>query len=457
MGISKYISGDRSPKALNTTNSERVIGGTAGALLYQGGVGSTLFAPIGSNGQLLQSNGTSAPSWSGFSALSSTPSFVMVNSSGIAFTSTDGTTWTQRIPPTTLGVQGMTYGSGVFVGVRLFSDSVYYSTDGITWTVLAGALGSGSSGGITYGNGIFVAPVGSGSARTSTNGITWTARTLPEGSIAGAGAYGNGNLVLMGGNIFGGSSVSAYSTNGITWASSAMPSSQRWSSVAFGQSKFVAVSNSGTGVGATSTNGITWTAVSLPANSSWESVAFGNNVFVAVNTSNQYARSTDGITWTTASASGNHYGITFGYGRFVAGGSNGSSTSTDGITWTYTSSGGLFSVISGIVFVPSVSVRKELTPDITEPISSTAYTVSPSEGWVNLNTPAACVLTLPPAPNNKYLALTIRQTSAFAVTSATSNVVPLTSQTPGTAILSGSGKYAKLVSDGINWIIMEGN
>jgi hypothetical protein len=456
MGISKYISGDRSPKALNTTNSERVIGGTAGALLYQGGVGSTLFAPVGSSGQLLQSNGTSAPSWSGFSALSSTPSFVMMNSGGIAYTSTNGTTWTQIIPPTTLGVQGMTYGSGVFVGTRLFSNSAYYSTDGITWTVLAGALGSGSSGQTTYGNGLFVTPVGSGSARTSTNGITWTARTLPAGSFSGAGAYGNRNLVLMGGNQFGGSSVSAYSTNGITWGSSTMPSSQNWSSVAFGLGKFVAVSATGTGAGANSTDGITWTSVSLPTSSSWNSVAFGNGVFVAVNTSSQYIRSTDGITWTTGSAgSGQYYGITFGYGRFVAAGNAGTATSTDGITWAFAS--GSFSTISGIVSVPSVSVRKELTRDITQPISSTAYTVSPSEGWVNLDTPAACVLTLPPAPSNKYLALTIRQTSAFAVTSATSNVVPLTSQTPGTAILSGSGKYAKLVSDGINWIIMEGN
>ena len=456
MGISKYISGERSPKALNTTNSERIVGGTAGALLYQGGVGSTLFAPVGSNGQLLQSNGTSAPSWSPFSAFSATPSYVMMNSGGIAYTSTDGVTWTTRTPPTTLGVQGMTYGSGVFVGVRFGSSNTTYSTDGITWTVFSGPLGNGAAGRITYGNGLFVVAQGSTAAVTSTNGLTWTARTLPAGAFSGAGAYGNRNLVLMGGDQFGVSSVSAYSTNGITWAASTMPSSRWWSSVAFGQGKFVAVSNSGAGAGANSTDGITWTAVSLPVSSSWESVAFGNNVFVAVNTSSQYTRSTDGITWTTGSAgSGQYYGITFGYGRFVAAGNAGTATSTDGITWAFTS--GSFSTISGLVAAPSVSVRKELTPDITEPISSTAYTVSPSEGWVNLNTPAACVLTLPPAPSNKYLVITVRQTAAFAVTSATSNVVPLTSQTPGTAILSGSGKYAKLVSDGINWIIMEGN
>lgn len=53
--------------------------------------------------------------------------------------------------------------------------------------------------------------------------------------------------------------------------------------------------------------------------------------------------------------------------------------------------------------------------------------------------------------------LSVKQIAAFAVSSASSNVVPLGSTTAGTAILSGAGKWAILQSDGTNWIIMAAN
>jgi len=55
--------------------------------------------------------------------------------------------------------------------------------------------------------------------------------------------------------------------------------------------------------------------------------------------------------------------------------------------------------------------------------------------------------------------LFVRNTSAsVAVKSASSNVVPINSLTPGTAILAASaGKWASLQSDGTNWIIMMAN
>lgn len=40
-----------------------IAGGDSGEIPYQTGVGTTAFVPAGSAGQVLTSNGTSAPSW----------------------------------------------------------------------------------------------------------------------------------------------------------------------------------------------------------------------------------------------------------------------------------------------------------------------------------------------------------------------------------------------------------
>lgn len=54
--------------------------------------------------------------------------------------------------------------------------------------------------------------------------------------------------------------------------------------------------------------------------------------------------------------------------------------------------------------------------------------------------------------------LTIKTTTANAVVSASSNVVPMIGGVVGTAILAAAaGKWAILVSDGTNWIIMSSN
>ena len=52
----------------------------------------------------------------------------------------------------------------------------------------------------------------------------------------------------------------------------------------------------------------------------------------------------------------------------------------------------------------------------------------------------------------------IKTIQAQTVVSASSNVVPLVGGAAGTAILAATaGKWATLVSDGTNWVIMQGN
>ena len=90
-------------------------------------------------------------------------------------------------------------------------------------------------------------------------------------------------------------------------------------------------------------------------------------------------------------------------------------------------------------------------------ISATAYTVNPSDRFLTFSTTATCTVTLPNPGSNANRELFIKNTTAFAVNSASSNVQPLTSVTAGTAILSGAGKYAVLVSSGQVWQIVRSN
>jgi len=52
----------------------------------------------------------------------------------------------------------------------------------------------------------------------------------------------------------------------------------------------------------------------------------------------------------------------------------------------------------------------------------------------------------------------LKTIAAFTVISASSNVVPIGTATAGPAILPATaGKFVTLVSDGTNWITVQGN
>jgi hypothetical protein len=85
-----------------------------------------------------------------------------------------------------------------------------------------------------------------------------------------------------------------------------------------------------------------------------------------------------------------------------------------------------------------------------------SFTMGNADSSLIFNCTATCVLTLPSATAFPGRWLHVKTVAAQALNSATSNVVPLTSVTPGTAILAAtSGKWARLQSDGTNWQIME--
>jgi len=89
---------------------------------------------------------------------------------------------------------------------------------------------------------------------------------------------------------------------------------------------------------------------------------------------------------------------------------------------------------------------------------TTSFTLGATENWVICNGAGSITVTLPAAASYTGREIMIKTIAAQTVVSASSNVVPLAGGAAGTAILAATaGKYATLVSDGTNWIIVEGN
>lgn len=96
----------------------------------------------------------------------------------------------------------------------------------------------------------------------------------------------------------------------------------------------------------------------------------------------------------------------------------------------------------------------------TAPVTKTAdFTLATGENFVIVNkVGSSCIVTLPTPATNAGRQVTFKTLQTQALVSASSNVAPLDSATPGTAILTNTvGKWATLVSDGTNWIIMAAN
>jgi hypothetical protein len=87
---------------------------------------------------------------------------------------------------------------------------------------------------------------------------------------------------------------------------------------------------------------------------------------------------------------------------------------------------------------------------------TTDFTVASTEGWViNNKTGSTCTVTLPNVNLWGGRAVTFKNLQAQALVSASSNVAPIGSATPGTAILPATvGAWATLVCDGTNWVVM---
>jgi len=94
------------------------------------------------------------------------------------------------------------------------------------------------------------------------------------------------------------------------------------------------------------------------------------------------------------------------------------------------------------------------------PVTKTTdtFTLGDTETNIICNNTATVTATLASAASFPGREIRIKTIAAFTVVSASSNVVPLDSATAGISILPATvGKWAQLVSDGTNWVIMQAN
>ena len=85
------------------------------------------------------------------------------------------------------------------------------------------------------------------------------------------------------------------------------------------------------------------------------------------------------------------------------------------------------------------------------------FTLDNTAGWViNNKSGSTCTVTLPAASSSVGRVVVFKNLQAQTLVSASSNVAPIGSATPGTAILPATvGAWATLVSDGTNWVVMQ--
>jgi hypothetical protein len=103
----------------------------------------------------------------------------------------------------------------------------------------------------------------------------------------------------------------------------------------------------------------------------------------------------------------------------------------------------------------SISVATNGTITTNAPVTKTAdFSVASTDTWlINNKTGSTCTVTLPsPSANTGRVLYFINYQNQLLV-SASSNVVPRSGGSAGTAILDNvAGNWATIVSDGTNWV-----
>ena len=125
----------------------------------------------------------------------------------------------------------------------------------------------------------------------------------------------------------------------------------------------------------------------------------------------------------------------------------------------------LYSVVAGVSTITSYTDEREIGrmtgvgTGLVAPVTKTSsFTLGSNENEVICAGSASITVTFPAASLWVGRRVSIKTRAAYTVISASSNVKPLDTDTAGTAILAATaGKWAELVSDGNNWIIMAAN
>jgi hypothetical protein len=218
-------------------------------------------------------------------------------SSVLSYSSDGGSSWTYGTYPlfalgeTPLSIQSIAYGNNTFVAVGVYGNIAYASSSNLaSWTKV-----------------------------TTTNFLPL--EDPAYGAINGV-AYGNGKFVAVG---VGGNMAYAMETDLQTWTpvdnSTSTFGASDIQAITYGEGKFIAASTDGKM--AWSDNGTIWTAVtdSTFGGTAIFGIAWGEDIFVAVGAGGKMAWSDDGLIWnaiSTTFASKDINGICHGNGQFIA-------------------------------------------------------------------------------------------------------------------------------------------
>ena len=127
-------------------------------------------------------------------------------------------------------------------------------------------------------------------------------------------------------------------------------------------------------------------------------------------------------------------------------------TSASGVVTTTTQSFAGSKTFTGLV-----GMQKALQRPYESVTGSTA-SITTASTWIVVNYAGTVELTFPSASASTGTEFHVKTITNNAVISATSNISPLAGGAASTSILSGTaGKWATLVSDGTNWVIMQAN
>lgn len=123
-----------------------------------------------------------------------------------------------------------------------------------------------------------------------------------------------------------------------------------------------------------------------------------------------------------------------------------------------TGTGSLVFSTSPILTTPILGLAVASTLQRTVATKTTSFTLAASESWITCNGTGTITVTLPAANLFAGREIMIKTIAAFTVVSASANIGPLAGGAASTAILAATaGKYAVIVSDGANWVIMQAN
>jgi len=139
------------------------------------------------------------------------------------------------------------------------------------------------------------------------------------------------------------------------------------------------------------------------------------------------------------------------------------SASTATTNWDSGNYWRLYSCVTDANTVTIYSDFRELSrytgydPYLKPVIKTDSFTVGVLEREIICQGTASITVTLPAAASFPGREINLKTIAAFTVVSASANVKPLATNTAGTAILAATaGKWARLVSDGTNWVVMAG-